>query len=180
MQQPDVSFTNALILGGARSGKSSRARELADDLAKAAGLQRIFIATARPGDAEMAERIARHREERERGWVTVEEPLDLPGAIKSHAAGRSIIVIDCLTFWLANLMFDGVEPAPEMGRLIHELSGVACPCILVSNEVGSGIVPANQMAREFRDLQGRLNQRVARAVDRVELVVAGLPLRIKP
>ena len=160
----------SLILGGARSGKSARA------LALATVAPRTFLATAEPLDAEMAERIARHRAERGAGWHLVEAPLDLAPAIARHREGS--LVVDCLTLWLSNLMHAGRAPAAETERLTDALQ--ACGrAILVSNEVGLSIAPENALARAFRDEQGRLNQRVAAAADHVEFVAAGLPLLLK-
>ena len=168
---PDV----VLLLGGARSGKSRRAVALADET----GLSPHLIATGSAGDAEMAERIKRHRAERPSHWTTIEEPLDLCGALGATAATDRILVADCLTFWLANLMFGGHNHVAEIDRLAQFIPDLRSPIILVSNEVGFGIVPENALAREFRDAQGRLNQRMATIAGRVELVVAGLSLTIK-
>lgn len=164
-----------LVLGGARSGKSRRAL----DIAESSGLAPVLIATATAGDAEMADRIARHRAERDARWQTVEEPLRLADALRGSCAPDRIVVVDCLTFWLANLFFQEqpIEPATEaLATGIAQLSG---PCILVSNEVGWSIVPENDLARRFRDAQGRLNQKISAACTRVELVVAGIPLFVK-
>lgn len=159
-----------LLLGGARSGKSSRALELA-------GSGGLFVATAEPRDAEMAERIARHRAERGAGWELVEAPLD-PAAALARAGGRRA-VIDCLTLWLANLLEAGRDPEAETDRLLAAAAGAAGPVILVSNEIGLGLVPMEPLSRRFRDEQGRLNRRAAAAAARVEFLVAGLPLRLK-
>jgi adenosylcobinamide kinase/adenosylcobinamide-phosphate guanylyltransferase len=160
----------SLILGGARSGKSARARALATEA------PRTFVATAEPLDAEMAERIARHRAERGAGWRLVEAPLDLAPVIERHREGS--LVVDCLTLWLSNVMHAGRDPGDETGALVEALRG-AGRVILVSNEVGLSIAPENALARAFRDEQGRLNQRVAAAADHVEFVAAGLPLMLK-
>lgn len=159
-----------LILGGARSGKSARALALAAP-------PRAFIATAEAGDGEMAERIARHKAERGEDWALIEAPLDLPAAL-AEAEGRTALV-DCLTLWLSNLMAAGREPEAETARLIAALREARGPVILVSNEIGLGLVPMEPLSRRFRDEQGRLNQRIAAAADRVEFVAAGLPLRLK-
>lgn len=159
-----------LILGGARSGKSARALALAAP-------PRAFIATAEAGDGEMAERIARHKAERGEDWALIEAPLDLPAAL-AEAEGRTALV-DCLTLWLSNLMAAGREPEAETARLIAALRAAQGPVILVSNEIGLGLVPMEPLSRRFRDEQGRLNQRIAAAADRVEFVAAGLPLRLK-
>lgn len=159
-----------LILGGARSGKSARALALAAP-------PRAFIATAEAGDGEMAERIARHKAERGEDWALIEAPLDLTAAL-AEAEGRTALV-DCLTLWLSNLMAAGREPEAETARLIAALRDAQGPVILVSNEIGLGLVPMEPLSRRFRDEQGRLNQRIAAAADRVEFVAAGLPIRLK-
>lgn len=159
-----------LILGGARSGKTARALALAP-------APRAYVATAEPLDAEMADRIARHKAERGADWGLIEAPLDLPAAIAA-AAGRTL-VIDCLTLWLSNLMAAGRAPEAETAALVRALAAAAAPVILVSNEIGLGLAPMEPLSRRFRDEQGWLNQRIAAAADRVEFVAAGLPLRLK-
>ena len=165
-----------LVLGGARSGKSAHAERLA----LGAGGEPVYIATAEAHDEEMAERIARHRADRQgRGWTTVEEPLDLAGAIGREARpGRSLLV-DCLTLWLSNVMLAGRDPADAQAALVTALGGAAAPVVLVSNEVGLGLVPETPLGRAFRDAQGRLNMRMAEQADRVILMAAGLPLLMK-
>jgi adenosylcobinamide kinase/adenosylcobinamide-phosphate guanylyltransferase len=160
----------SLILGGARSGKSARA------LALAIGRPRTFVATAEPLDAEMAERIARHRSERGPDWRLIETPLDLAPTVAAHREGA--LVVDCLTLWLSNLMHAGRDVAAETEALLDALGGSG-RVILVSNEVGLSIAPENALARAFRDEQGRLNQRLAAVADHVELIAAGLPLALK-
>ncbi|MFV0474455.1 MAG: bifunctional adenosylcobinamide kinase/adenosylcobinamide-phosphate guanylyltransferase [Pikeienuella sp.] len=160
----------ALILGGARSGKTARALALAAP-------PRAYVATAEPRDEEMAARIALHRAERGGDWGLIEAPLDLARAIGA-ASGRTL-VIDCLTLWLSNIMEAGREPEAETAALIGALGAAEAPVILVSNEIGLGLTPMEALSRRFRDEQGRLNQRVAAAADRVEFVAAGLPLRLK-
>ena len=168
-----------LVIGGARSGKTRYALARAES----SGLVPVMVATAQAGDAEMAERIARHRAERGPAWSTVEEPHDLLGALREHARPDRILVVDCLTLWLSNRMFadadKGADPGAEGAALAAGLAGLGGPVVLVSNEVGLGIVPENALARRFRDLQGRLNQTVASAADRVVFVAAGLPLVMK-
>lgn len=159
-----------LILGGARSGKSARALSLAEP-------PRAFIATAEARDGEMAARIARHKAERGEDWALIEAPLDLPAALAE--AGARTALVDCLTLWLANLMAAERDPEAETARLIGALRSARAPVILVSNEIGLGLVPMEPLSRRFRDEQGRLNQRIAAAADRVEFVAAGLPLRLK-
>lgn len=162
----------SLILGGARSGKSARALALAAP-------PRVFIATAEALDEEMAERIRRHQAERGPGWRLAEAPLELAAAIRAEAGEGVTLVVDCLTLWLSNLMHHGRDVEAETGGLIRALADVPGRIILVSNEVGLGIAPANALGRAFRDAQGRLNQRLAQAADHVEFVAAGLPLTLK-
>lgn len=164
-----------LILGGARSGKSRFAEQL---VAGHPG-RRVYLATAEARDAEMAERIRHHRERRGEGWDTVEEPLDLVGALSRVARDRAAVLVDCLTLWLSNLMGANRDPAAEMSRLVTDLPRLGGPVVFVSNEVGLGIVPDNPLARAFRDEAGRLNQAMAAAADRVYFVAAGLPLTLK-
>lgn len=169
----------ALILGGARSGKSRYGLSLAAHWPA----PRLFVATAAAGDAEMAARIAHHQRERGPEWDTQETPLDLVGALTAAQGRYGVILVDCLTMWLANLM--GGAPRPEGAvraageELAARLRTTATPTILISNEVGSGIVPENLLARQFRDAAGRLHQRLAAAADLVVLVVAGLPVMLK-
>jgi adenosylcobinamide kinase / adenosylcobinamide-phosphate guanylyltransferase len=165
-----------LVLGGARSGKSRYAENLTTALPPAW----IYLATAEPHDAEMAERIAAHRTRRGAGWRTIEEPHDIASVL---AADEGTTLIDCMTLWLSNRMLAGADADAhidsEIVNLEVALAARLRPVVLVSNEVGSGIVPDNALARRFRDLQGRLNQRLAARADRVVLVVAGLPLIVK-
>ena len=165
-----------LVLGGARAGKSAHAESL---IAPSAGAPGLYLATATPGDAEMEERIALHRARRGAGWTTLEEPLELVSALQAHASAARPILVDCLTLWLSNLMHAGRDVDAATGGLIDALPGLAGPVVLVSNEVGLGIVPDNALARRFRDIAGRLNQAVAAASQRVVLVTAGLPLVLK-
>lgn len=162
-----------LYLGGARSGKSRHAL----DAATADEGPHLFIATAQAFDAEMEERIVRHRAERRGEWHTVEAPLDLVPAV-THAASGTVLV-DCCTLWLSNLILAEREVEAEIHALVAALTRCPANVHLVSNEVGSGIVPDYPLGRRFRDEQGRLNQRLAAAADRVELIVAGLPLSLK-
>ena len=167
-------MTKNLILGGARSGKSDRALSLAHQFD-----QRVFIATAEAHDEEMAERIARHRIERGDDWVTVEAPRDLAGAIRDHAASEAVLLIDCLTLWLSNIMLAEMNMEAETEALMLALGAAPGRVVMVSNEVGMGLVPETPLGRRFRDAQGRLNRRVAAMCDRVEFVAAGLPLVLK-
>ena len=161
-----------LVLGGARSGKSAYAERLI-------GERGLYLATAEAGDEEMAERIRAHRERRGAGWETIEAPLDLAGALERHASADRPVLVDCLTLWLSNLMAAGRDIEAETGTLIERLGALPCPVVLVSNEVGLGLVPTTALGRAFRDHAGRLNQRVAAAADRVIFVAAGLPLTLK-
>lgn len=162
-----------LVLGGARSGKSRHAERLLTALPA----PWTYIATAEAFDAEMAYRIAEHRSRRGPGWHTVDAPRDLPAAIA--AAPQQPILVDCLTLWLSNLMLAEADIADATTALLAALDASRAPMVLVSNEVGSGIVPATPLGRRFRDAQGRLNQAIATAADQAVLVVAGLPLRLK-
>ncbi|WP_445502524.1 bifunctional adenosylcobinamide kinase/adenosylcobinamide-phosphate guanylyltransferase [Microvirga sp. G4-2] len=165
-----------LVLGGARSGKSRTALELAE----ASSETRILIATAQGFDDEMRERIAHHRSERNPSWETVEAPLDLIAALRANAGPDRIVLVDCLTLWLSNLLMNERDPSREVDALVDALTGIAGPVVLVSNEVGQGIVPATALGCSFRDHQGRLNQRIAEACDAVVLVAAGCPVLLKP
>ena len=163
-----------LVLGGARSGKSRFAEGL---LAGAA--PRTYLATAEAGDAEMAARIAQHRARRGDGWTTLEAPLDLVPALRSATASGGGVLVDCLTLWLANLLAAGRDPAAAGGALVEALARLPGRVVLVSNEVGLGIVPDNALARAFRDQAGWLHQAVAAVAQRVYWVAAGLPLLLK-
>lgn len=162
----------SLILGGARSGKSARALALATP-------PRIFVATGQALDDEMADRIARHKAERGADWDLIEEPLDLVDILSRHTAPGTCVVIDCLTLWLSNLMHHQRDVEAETAALVRVLSKIGGQVILVSNEIGLGLAPMEPLSRAFRDAQGRLNQRVAAVADRVEFVVAGLPMVVK-
>jgi adenosylcobinamide kinase / adenosylcobinamide-phosphate guanylyltransferase len=164
-----------LVLGGARSGKSRYAERLVESAADCG----TYCATAEARDAEMAERIAAHRARRGPFWHTVETPRALGSAIGVEAALERPILVDCLTLWLSNLLLAGREPDAEAGALCAVLSAAAGPIVLVSNEVGMGLVPETPLGRRFRDAAGRLNQDVAALADRVVFVAAGLPLVLK-
>lgn len=167
-----------LVTGGARSGKSAEALRLAEGWGK-----QVFIATAEAFDDEMRLRIKHHRAERGRKWRTIEAPIDLAGAIRSAAVPEAVVVIDCLTVWLGNLMHQDAsttENAPACVALLDALrSSPAARIILVTNEVGMSIVPEHALARHFRDVAGRLHQRLAAHADRVVLVVCGLSIHLK-
>jgi len=164
-----------LILGGARSGKSAHAVSLAET----AGERCVFIATAEALDEEMADRIVRHQAERGGQWTTIEEPLDLVGAIARVALSGDVCLVDCLTLWLSNMMHQGLDIEHETARLCDSVAGYEQPIILVSNEVGLGLVPETPLGRRFRDAQGRLNQNLARVCGTVQFIAAGLPLILK-
>jgi adenosylcobinamide kinase/adenosylcobinamide-phosphate guanylyltransferase len=161
-----------LVLGGARSGKSRHA----ESLITAGPPPWVYVATAEPLDDEMTARIAAHRARRGAGWCDVEAPRELAAAL---AGIHDAALVDCLTLWLSNLMLADADIEAEAVRLESALASMAAPVVLVSNEVGFGIVPDNPLARRFRDAQGRLNQRIAARADRVVLMVAGLPLVVK-
>ncbi|MEQ8440620.1 MAG: bifunctional adenosylcobinamide kinase/adenosylcobinamide-phosphate guanylyltransferase [Alphaproteobacteria bacterium] len=168
-----------LVLGGARSGKTRRALSLTEQRCRDAGSVPVYVATAQAFDDEMADRIHNHQAERGDHWRTVEAPLDLAGAISANAGDRSVLLIDCLTLWLSNTLLAERDVDVAVQGLCTALRAAAGPVIVVSNEVGYGIVPENALARRFRDEQGRLNQMVAGLAARVELVAAGLPLTLK-
>lgn len=178
-----------LVIGGARSGKSAYAERQAAD----AGRRVTYIATAEARDAEMERRIAHHRARRPAQWASVEAPLHLAAALRAHAAPHACLLVDCLTLWLSNLFFAGAAArqaeadeaidcpllAGETQALFDALPTLPGRILLVSNEVGWGVVPMHPVSRLFADAQGRLNQRVAALADRVTLVAAGLPLVLK-
>lgn len=159
-----------LVTGGARSGKS----RLAERLVRRHPGPRIYIATAEPRDGEMRERILLHQQDRGEDWKTIEEPVDLLRALRD-SDGRGIRLIDCLTLWLSNCM-----GRADFAALAMTLRQQSCPVVLVTNELGLGIVPDNALARRFRDDHGRMNQVVAETADEVWMAVSGLPLRLKP
>ncbi|WP_269713586.1 bifunctional adenosylcobinamide kinase/adenosylcobinamide-phosphate guanylyltransferase [Caulobacter sp. NIBR2454] len=167
-----------LVLGGARSGKSALAQTAAETQAREHGGRLVMIVTAQAFDDEMAQRIARHREDRGGAWTTVEATHDLPAALARLTAG-DIAVVDCLTLWLSNVMLAEQDVEAAADALVEAVAKAPCPLWLVSNEVGLGIVPENALARRFRDDAGRLHQRLAQAVERVIFVAAGLPLTLK-
>jgi adenosylcobinamide kinase/adenosylcobinamide-phosphate guanylyltransferase len=181
-----------LILGGARSGKS----ELAERLAAQSGGRVVFLATAVAGDAEMTERIARHRASRPREWITVEEPIDLAGAVGRTCRPGDFLVVDCLTLWLSNWLISRAGETPDdlsvaqvagleeealaiVGAALDAVQASGAAAVIVSNEVGLGIVPPYPLGRLYRDLLGRLNRAVAMRADRVLLLVAGLPIDLR-
>jgi adenosylcobinamide kinase / adenosylcobinamide-phosphate guanylyltransferase len=173
-----------LVLGGARSGKSTYAEKLVTGtLFGAAPRPAVYIATAEAGDVEMATRIMAHRARRGVGWTTVEEPLRLAEALegaqaRTESRGQPVLV-DCLTLWLSNLMHAGADLDEATDALLQVLGDGGSPVVFVSNEVGLGLVPETPLGRSFRDAQGRLNMRIAERADRVVLMAAGLPLIMK-
>jgi adenosylcobinamide kinase/adenosylcobinamide-phosphate guanylyltransferase len=164
-----------LILGGARSGKSA----LAVRLARSSGLAVTVVATATAGDAEMAERIARHRAARPPAWRVVEEPIALAATLRAECTADRLVIVDCLTLWLSNLLLAEAPLESERAGFLDALPGLPGRILLVANEVGLGIVPENALARRFRDEAGALNQALALLCDRVTLVTAGLPIVLK-
>ncbi|MHA6720243.1 bifunctional adenosylcobinamide kinase/adenosylcobinamide-phosphate guanylyltransferase [Sphingomonas sp. RS6] len=171
MTAPHVLF----VLGGARSGKSRYAQERAESLDG----RRVFIATAEAWDDEMRARIARHRADRDQRWSTVEAPRTLADAIEAQSGAADIVLVDCLTLWLSNILLADEDVEAAGGRLCEAIGRFDRQLILVSNEVGQGIVPDNALARRFSDAAGRLHQQVAQAAHEVQLIAAGLPLRLK-
>ena len=170
---------NIFFVGGCRSGKSAAALRKAEALEAD---RHIFVATCRPYDEEMRARIARHRHERDDRWETLEVPLELPAALAARNTRGNVLLVDCLTLWVTNLMMD--ERADEdiearIRALAETLTAMRCPVVLVANEVGQGIVPENRMARQFRDWAGTVNQQVAACADQVYWTVAGIPVKIK-
>jgi adenosylcobinamide kinase/adenosylcobinamide-phosphate guanylyltransferase len=183
-------MSSTLVLGGARSGKSAHA----EALASASGREVVYIATAQPGrsDSEMAQRIAHHRAGRPPHWTTIEEPVALGAAILQWSAPSRVVLVDCLTLWLSNVLFSGADAFPETGvltlpplfhaqrqALLDAIANASGDVIFVSNEVGMGIVPMGAVSRAFVDEQGRLNQAVAAACGRAVFVAAGLPIILK-
>lgn len=164
-----------LVLGGARSGKSS----YAEGLVTAMPAPWVYLATAEPHDAEMQQRIELHRLRRGEGWVTEVAPIDLAGAFMRPAVAGRPVLLDCLTLWVSNLMMAAKDIDRAVAEFAIALAARDGPIIVVSNEVGLGIVPDNALARRFRDEAGRLNQRVAALATRVVFVVAGLPMTVK-
>ncbi|HTR12375.1 MAG TPA: bifunctional adenosylcobinamide kinase/adenosylcobinamide-phosphate guanylyltransferase [Roseiarcus sp.] len=171
-----IEAKSVLVLGGARSGKSAYAERLAE----ATAAERVYCATAEAGDEEMAARIARHRAERGAGWTTIEAPLALAEALAAEARPGRVLLVDCLTLWLSNLMLGGRDVEAEVGRLAEAIGALNGPAIFVSNEVGLGIIPNTKLGRDFRDAQGRANRYVAAACDVVVFLAAGLPTLMKP
>ena len=166
------------ILGGCRSGKSRHALKLAEDIPCR---KKVFIATCLPLDEEMKKRIERHQRERERTWTTIEVPVLLPEAIDKNSQKSDLILVDCLTLWISNLLLENDDQeklAGHVDRLIESLENALCPIIMVSNEVGAGIVPDNALARRFRDLAGHANQKIAACSNAVIWMVPAILLKL--
>jgi len=166
------------VLGGAKSGKSNFALKLAETKCK----NRIYVATAQALDAEMIQRIKKHRLKRKKGWKTIEEPKDLQKVINRRSRLNSIVLIDCLTLWISNLMMDDIKQSEIVKKtrsLLRNVKQKGLSVIFVSNEVGSGVVPDNAIARNFRDTQGIVNQLVAKSADEVHNLIAGIARRVK-
>lgn len=167
---------SVLVLGGARSGKSC----FAEKLALNSGLEKHYLATGRAYDDEMRDRIAAHQVQRGEGWHTHEEPVALVEALRIADAPDRVILVDCLTLWVTNLMMEAEDTIDtQSAALVTQVAAMKARLILVSNEVGLGIVPENRMARAFRDHAGRLHQQVAAVATEVYFVAAGLPLKMK-
>lgn len=167
--------TRLFVLGGARSGKSRYAQARAEEIAG----RHHFVATAEAFDEEMRSRVARHQADRDARWQTVEAPRELPAALATLNAPDAVVLVDCLTLWLSNLILADGDIGRAEAKLCHAINGFAGHIVLVSNEVGLGIVPANALARRFGDAAGRLNQAVAAVAAEVVLLTAGLPLTLK-
>ncbi len=173
-----TSGAKVLVLGGARSGKSQFGLNLCQKTPGKKG----FLATCQPLDSEMEERVARHRQSRDSSWETIEEFFDLPGRLERMSGDYRVILVDCLTLWLSNCLVREVKEAEMMeliGKFKEVLVRIPVPVVMVSNEVGMGVVPPSPLGRAFRDLQGSLNQELAATADEVYLVTAGIPLRLK-
>ncbi len=171
--------TTTLVIGGCKSGKSRYALDFAD---KNKGNKKIFVATSVPNDSEMEARVTAHKKERGEDWLTIEEPVYIDRAIKEYSNKADVILVDCLTLWLSNMLFkdyDKIKILDNVKNLIQEIENAECSVVFVSNEVGAGIVPENKLARLFRDLAGIINQEIAKAVDNVVFTVAGIPVNIK-
>jgi adenosylcobinamide kinase / adenosylcobinamide-phosphate guanylyltransferase len=170
---------NTLVLGGCKSGKSRYAQALAERLSND---KRVYLATCVPLDEEMNDRVRKHKEDRDGTWITVEEPMEIPECIRKEGENAGVILLDCVTLWLTNLFLTdmGLKALHDkVDDLIKMLDACSCPVVIVSNEVGWGIVPENGTARSFRDLAGLVNQQIAGSVDRVVMTVAGLPMTLK-
>lgn len=167
------------VLGGCRSGKSRHALELSNSIR---GENRIFIATCVPLDEEMKQRVERHQKERGQSWTTIEVPIGLPEVIIENHLKADVIIVDCLTLWISNIILETDDQeitSRHIHNLIQSIETAQCTIILVANEVGTGIVPDNALARRFRDVAGHVNQNVAACSDKVIWMAAGIPVKIK-
>ena len=178
-EMPSVAHIQ-FILGGARSGKSAHAEQLAERHAEETGSRLVYVATAEIFDDEMRARIELHRDRRGPEWQLAEAPLDLPGAISTADSTASTILVDCLSVWTTNLLIHEHDLEAARDALLDSLSRCSGRILLVASETGLGIVPDNKLSRRFRDANGLLNQAVAALADEVFFVTAGLALRIKP
>jgi len=172
-------MNHTLVIGGCRSGKSGHALHLADRISTA---NKYFLATCIPEDDEMQQRVFRHQTERGLDWTAVETPVSLPETIKDMSHKADVLLVDCLTLWVSNLMMtypDADAVSSSVDSLAESLRNAACPVFLVTNDVGSGVVPDNFLARQFRDAVGMTNQRIASCVNEVIWMVAGIPVKIK-
>ncbi len=184
-----MSKITTLVIGGCKSGKSRYALDLADRRVsdknlpgKKSANRKFFLATSVPNDSEMEERVTAHKKERGEDWLTIEEPVYIDRIIKEYSNKADVILVDCLTLWISNMLFkdyDKIKILDIVKNLIREIKNAECSVIFVSNEVGAGIVPENKLARLFRDLAGIINQEIAKAVDNVVFTVAGIPVNIK-
>lgn len=163
-----------LVLGGAASGKS----KFAESLCVQSGLRRIYIATAQVFDAEMAAKVAKHLDQRGTGWTTIEAPLDVTSALET-AGKDDVVLVDCATLWLTNVILGHHDLDAHTSALLTAIANTPATVVIVSNEVGQGIVPDNALSRKFRNAQGQLNQTIAARADTVVAVLAGLPLALK-
>lgn len=167
------------VIGGCRSGKSRHALQLAEQIP---AQKRIFVATCVPLDEEMEQRVRRHRKERSQNWITIETPIRLPEIIAENNQKGNVVLIDCLTLWISNIILENNNVDKTelyIEKLKLSLDDIQCPIVLVSNEVGSGIVPENRLARQFRDVVGFVNQKIAARADQVIWMVAGIPVLVK-
>lgn len=178
-----------LVVGGCKSGKSRYALNLAEKISAgespagaSPAARKIFVATSVPTDSEMEERVLAHKKERGENWLTIEEPILLSEIIEKYSKQADVILIDCLTLWVSNLLYKNNDQKiflEYIQKLVRSVKNAECPIILVSNEVGAGIVPENKLARKFRDIAGITNQEVAAAVTNVVWTIAGIPVNIK-
>lgn len=175
-QQPLASNANThLVLGGARSGKS----RFGEQIAKDSGLEVIYVATAQAYDNEMVKRIEQHKLDRPDHWQSIEEPVNLPQIIEDNSHSKNIILVDCLTLWLMNLLDAKLDIPKEVDALLNALSKSSGAVVMVSNEITMGVVPMGEMSRQYVDELGRMHQRIAQQAHNVTLMVAGIPMAIK-